>query len=257
MDESLRDAIVKFVTINNKEQILPHPYLLSNPARAENPLNSFLGKDLSSQLRNLIGEESRLFDYMNWKSFALATIQNLREHSASISSWIELFAVLGMLAFDTDVNNELSQTLRSINYVSLFEEDVELGEKAIHVASIQLLSLQDSVVPDYLRDQIIGVSELLSTRCPQKAFSMLGDQEKENVSRLAGVLLEVALNISKKKASPEERALEFQKLGIEIAKRWKPFITITQPLLQYLSEILPPSQAKHFWKLLLFMRAAN
>jgi hypothetical protein len=71
------------------------------------------------------------------------------------------------------------------------------------------------------------------------------------------VLLEVALNISKEKGTPEERVLDFQKLGIEIAKRWKPFVTIIQPVLQFLCEILPPSQAKHLWQLLLFMRAAR
>lgn len=257
MGKSLKEAIVNFVTINNEEQILPHPYLLGNPARAENPLDSFLGKDLSSQLRGLMGEEAKLFDYMNWKSLALVTIQNLRERCTSISSWIELFTILGVLAFEADVKNELSQTLRSINYVSLFEENIELGEKAIYIASIQLSSLQDSTVPDYLRDQIIEISELLDGRYPKKAFNMLRGQEKENITRLAGVLLEVALNVSKKKESPEERALEFQKLGIEIARRWNPFATIAQPVLQYLCEILPPNQAKHLWKPLLFMRSIN
>lgn len=257
MGEPLKGAIVNFVTIKNEGQIWPHPYLLGNPARAENPLNSFLGKDLSDQLQDLMGEEAKTFDYMNWKSLALATIRNLQEHSTSISLWNDLFAVLGVLAFDAEVNNKLSQTLRSINYVRLFEEDIKLGEKAIHIASIHLSCLHDSIVTDYLRDQIIEISELLSARYPQKAFGMLKDHEKEDISRLAGVLLEVALNISKKTESPEGRTIYFQKLGIEIVVRWGPFATITQPVLQYLCEILPPDQAKHLWKLLLFMRSVN
>jgi hypothetical protein len=257
VDASLKEAILNFVTLNNEGQVLPHPYLIVNPSRAENPLDTFLGRDLSVQLGDFMGEQARLFDYMNWKSLALGTIQNLRERSTNISSWIELFAVFGVLPFDADVRNELSLTLKSIDYVSLLDENVDFGGKAAHIASIQLSSIQDSSVSDHLRSQIIAISDLLGTKYPSNALNMLGKEEQENLSRLAGELLEAALNISKMQKSPEERALEFQKLGTEIAKRWTYFATIAKPVLQFLCEILPPNQAKHLWKFLLFLRAAG
>lgn len=253
----LKEAVINFVTIRNEDLVLPHPFLIGNPARAENPLNSFLGQDLSEQLRELMGENSTLFEYANWKSLALATIQNLKGKSANISSWIDLFAVVGTLRVDDDVSNEMVQALRSINFQNLFEDSIELGEKAIHIASLQLSLIKDSAVLDYLRAQVIEISEFLAARYSDKVFGSLPNQEQEKVSRLAGVLLEVALNISKQEETAEERALGLQTLGIEIAKRWKLFVIITRPVVQYLCEILPPSQAKHLWKFLLFMRAVN
>lgn len=257
VDTSLKEAIVNFVTLNNEGQVLPHPNLIVNPSRAENPLAAFLGRDLSVQLRDFMGEEARLFDYMNWKSLALGTIQNLREHSSNVSTWIELFAVLGILPLDTDVRNELSLSLKSIDYVSLFNENVDFGGKAIHIASIQLLSIQDSDVSSHLRSQIIAISDLLGAKYPAKILNMMSKEERENISRLSGEILEVALNISKMQKSPDERVLEFQKLGTEIAKRWMYFGTTIKPILQFLCEILPPQQTKHLWKLLLFLRANN
>lgn len=257
LSASTKQAVINFVTIKNEDLVLPHPFLIGNPARAANPLRSFLGQDLSEQLRELMGEDARLFDYANWKSLALATIQNLKGNSANISSWIDLFAVLGTLRVDDEINNELAQALRSINYQRLLEDSIELGEKAIHIASLQMSLIEDIVVLDYLSEQVLEISESLASQYPVKVFGSLSEQEKDKVSRLAGVLLEVALNISKKEGTPEEKALKLQTLGIEIAKRWKLFVTITRPILQYLGEILPPSQGKHLWKLLLFMRTVE
>jgi len=254
---SLRQDVINFVTIKHEDVLLPNPFLIGNPTRAENPLSSFLGQDLSQQLQELMGENSTLFDYANKKSLALATIQNVKGNSSNISSWIELFAIVGTLKVDDDVSDELAQVLQSINYLRLFEDSIELGEKAIHIASLQLPFIKDSTVPRYLKEQVIELAEFLATRYPDKVFGSLPNQEKEKISRLAGVLLEVALNISKKEETPEERAFNLQVLGIEIAKRWKLFGTITRPVVQYICEIVPPSQAKHLWKLLVFMRAAD
>lgn len=220
-------------------------------------MSSFLGQDLSQQLQELMSENSTLFDYTSWKSLALATIQNVKNNSSNISSWIDLFAIVGTLKVDDDVSNELAQVLLSINYQRLFEDSSELGEKAVHITSLQLSIVKASAVSRYLKEQVIGLAEFLAARYPDKVFGSLSDQEKEKISRLAGVLLEVALNISKKEETPEERASNLQALGIEIAKRWKIFGTLTRPVVQYLCEIVPPSQAKHLWKLLLFLRAAD
>ena len=55
--------------------------------------------------------------------------------------------------------------------------------------------IKDSSAARSLKDQVIGLAEFLAARNPDKVFGSLPDQEKEKISRLAGVLLEVALNM--------------------------------------------------------------
>jgi hypothetical protein len=60
---------------------------------------------------------------------------------------------------------------------------------------IKLSFIKDSSAARSLKDQVIGLAEFLAARYPDKVFGSLPDQEKEKISRLAGVLLEVALNM--------------------------------------------------------------
>ena len=256
IDKSLQEGIADFVIIKTDEYNLPHPYLLGNLSRADNSLGSFLGKDLSEQLKKILDEElSRLFDHTKWKELSQIVIHNLQENHNSLSSWIDLYAVLGTLPLDKKLEKELSQAILAIDFVKLFESDIELGQQAIHIASLNVTRLNEEHVKTQLRTQLIQISEFLSNQCSQKIFNSSSKGEKDKFSRVAGTLLKSAFLISKSLEEPEKNALEFQKLSIELAKKWAPFGSITKPVIQLLCEVLPSFQAKHIWKLLLYLRA--
>lgn len=258
LDIQLQEVVRSYMLIKTADDEFLHLYWLGNLANAQNLFNSFLASDTSTQLKEVIAKDApNIFDQKQWIRLSLKIIDNLSQNTSTASSWGELYVVLGILPLESVVENKLSKVIQTIEFSNLVAQDLLVGIQAIHIASVYAPLIDSPEYSRYLREQLIEIAKLLKEKFPSKTFNSMNDEEKKQVANIAGILLETVRNISKSFDILDERVQEFEGLSQEISYIWPIFARLIKPIIQLLCEILPPSQAKYMWKLLLFLRSLN
>jgi hypothetical protein len=86
-------------------------------------------------------------------------------------------------------------------------------------------------------------------------YSFLHLQNQSYTTHAVSMLIEATLNISKIEETAENRAVKFKELSLELISIWDYIASIIRPIVQIFCEVLPPTQAKHMWSLVLVLRA--
>ena len=258
VDKGLRNIFTSeafFEENNIKYQITS---LLNDTTLAKNGLNSFLAGDIRANGLSVLFEKE---DAEKLSSLALSKlaeqfVNSLSEDSNNLRAWMHLYAVCGSFPPYESLFGKLKEIILKTNFANLVQEDLKNGGSVILVASQQAINLADQDVCNYLRDQLVKISELLANRGINETSLSTNNKSDSNIrGNICIFLLDSALNISIALQSSEGIVTEFKNIIIQLIDSCNSLAPIFRPIIQRLCEELPSSQAKNLWPLLVRLRA--
>jgi hypothetical protein len=184
------------------------------------------------------------------------SIQTLSIDKYSTSSWIQLYAILGDVPLYEGIASRINELMIQTDMTKLFEKDVRCGFFAMQLAGQQVVKTQDDRLRKYMKEQIVKVAiHYASKNSEDKGDSNTDNDNLRFPNNVASYLLDASLNISVREQPLESVADEFVNLLTTLVNTWRPMVDVAKPIVQRLCEELPISQAKHFWPLLIRLRA--
>jgi hypothetical protein len=234
---------------------IPAPGLLRNWTKASNSLSSFLGGDLGRKALGLLTDENaKGIQQESLQALAEEALEKIGEDEGYVLGWIWLYAVFGDLPSPDNLSARLASLIRQTDFVGLFRKSIEAGCLGMLMASLQAVHFNDQKLRLHLRDQLIQSAQLF-------ARWEHGDEEcsaidKHNFgSHNLSTLVETSLNIALATQPSEETVTDFADIIKNLVGIWPSLATVYMPIVQAFSEGLSISQAKHFWPVLIRLRA--
>lgn len=227
--------------------------LLKDPSLASDSLDSFLASDRGQTFLDLLGNENA--SGLSRESLLAMTEQSIRklaEHTDDFRSWTVIFAIIGDMPPYKEVIDRLSVNLSQTDFCYLFEKDHKFTHYLLMAATAWANSIGDEQVSNHLKEQLIKICELQSRAAVNTPSAATISEESEGAALL---LLESALNLSRATQPPNNVLSEFGDLVTRMVQAWSSLVPIFRPVIQRFCDELPISQAKHFYPLLLRLRA--
>jgi hypothetical protein len=264
----LGDAAVEYTQMGLSESLVPLTFttiegvqipalpLLRDTGQASNGLDSFLDRNRGEQLTRLLGKEkAEIFTQSSLRALTEHTADLLTKDSGNLLAWAWFEALLGDLPPREDLATRLKTVINQTDYVALVKENADLGCLAMLVASQQAIHLEDEVLRQRLKDELVQVFSVLAETDLAEVGVQAEYGENSNVAQLLYLrLFESALNLSI--AAQTEAVTEFSDIMMHLAEVWPVMIpTILKPIIQRLCEELPFSQSQPLWRLLVRLRA--
>lgn len=236
---------------------LPHPHLMMDATRAQDSLESIFGGDRGEKLSLLLPAEDA--NILKSSSLENTTQEALNTLSKSKNIWLAWAFLTGILS-DLPPYPSLSSRLKSLfnetDFVALFKENAMIGSSAILAASFQIGHLKDEKLREYLKEQLNGIAKFFANNGKGEAMLDANHNNWFSEPEEMGIfLLEPALNISLAAEKSDSIISEFIDILTKLVDSWPDMIPIVKRSVQRLCYELPISQAKHFWHLLVRLRA--
>ena len=223
-------------------------YAYRDLARAKNHLGSFINNELRAALMS--AEQSDLQEAESSQALKTLFAKGLDEANATSKYdkvWDYSHIILGDLPPYPEASQTLAQVLQKANFVELTKQDIANGMTALQSASQQVRHLEDDSAKSYFKAQLTAVSQLLASQ-----YKVRGERDPEGA---LSILAESILGVCTSESAAEETVLEAKELFAQLVEAWPEVAVRLRPVTQRLVEELPPRQAKHFWPLLLQLRA--
>ncbi len=228
--------------------------LYLNPTLASDGLGSFLGGDRGEKLTELLGERnaSKLTHSAleELAEAALDELANLRTESTvrtKSTAWAQLYMVLGDFSPYGKLKDRVAEAIRSTDFGALIREDVTLGLSAIRVACLQAHHLGYEAIRSHLKADVLKLAERLADQN--------GDEALFRELTEVRLLIESALHLAVAAAPPTNVFAELTEVLAQLTKAWRSTAMVCEGVVQRLVEELPVTQGRHFWPLLIRLRA--
>lgn len=255
LTDEFKVNLANICLIKTDDRILPNPFLMDDMTLLSDNLNSLWSGDRGEKLSSFLGNELSVFlSSENAYGLLQETIEKMDDHINSNSLWVDLFAITRGKCVPAPLKEKLEENLCKVDFYSLFDKDLELGCLALHLASIFVPTLKSERYTDHIIDQLSEIPRKFNILYPEKDFKAKNDDEEKNLRNIVGILLEVTYNISKLKATSEERVIEFTKLNKKVIETWGYYALHVKPVFQALCEKLPAEQSRHIWNILITLR---
>lgn len=228
--------------------------LLRDPTLARNRLNSFLGGDRGEKLSHLLGpEQTDVYSRQALKSLVEDKLANRGDPEQEHLFWASIYAVIGDLPPYDELASRLEEAIQQTDFVDLAQSNTQTGMIALHAASQLKLNVGNEDLRGYLKEQLVSVTGLLA----ELDSSSDGRTSAEALMEHAGLstLMDTALAIAIATSPPEEAHPEFASLIDQLVSVWPTTASLFKLVALRLCEELPVSQSKHYWPLLLRLRA--
>lgn len=227
--------------------------LLRDPTLARNGMGSFLGGDRGEKLAPLIGSErAGLYSRQGLRLLVEDKLANREEPEQVHLFWASLYAVIGDLPPYEDIAGRLEEAVRQTNFVDLTRSNSQVGILALHTASHLVTNGGDEDLRIYLKEQLIGVADLLA-----KLDSSASDQSiSVNTERAElGALVDAALALAVATSPPENVHPELAAIIDQLASVRPSMVPFFKLIALRLCEELHLSQSQHYRPLLNRLRA--
>lgn len=228
--------------------------LLRDPTLARNKLNSFLGGDRGEQLSHLLGpEQADVYSRQALKSLVEDKLANRGEPEQEHLFWASIYAVIGDLPPYEELASRLEEAIQQTDFVDLTRSNTQTGMIALHTASQLKLNIGNEDLRGYLKEQLVSVTELL-TELDNSSNERTSVETFMEHAEL-GTLMDTALAIAIATNPPEDVHSEFASLIDQLVSVWPSTASFFKLVALRLFEELPGTQSKHYWPLLLRLRA--
>lgn len=241
-------------SLENEDGLSELP-LLRDPTLARNGLGSFLGGDRGEKLATLIGpEQAGLYSRQNLRLLVEDKLAKREEPEQVHLFWASLCAVIGDLPPYEELVSRLEEAIRQTDFVNLVRGNAQTGMLALHAASQLKLNIGNEDLRGHLKEQFVGVTSLLAEL---DSSTSGGGASIEDLMRRAdlGALTDTALALAVTTSLPENVHSEFATLIGQPASVWPSTFPLFKLIALRLCEELPVSQSKHYWPLLIWLRA--
>jgi hypothetical protein len=240
--------------LENTEK-LPELPLLRDPTLARNGLGAFLGGDRGQKLSNLLGpEHASMYSRRNLTSLIEDQLLALEEHAQEDLVWASIYAVIDDLPPYEDLADRLAEVVWRTDFIELTRRNAQTGTLALHTASQLALYVGDENLRAHVKEQFVGVAGLLAK---MDSSSGNGRASVEDLMERAELwsLVDVALALAVAARSPENVHFEFAALLDRLVSVWPSTAPLFKLVALRLCEELAISQNKHYWPLLIRLRA--
>jgi hypothetical protein len=255
LSEEYQLALANICFFKNGDRIFPHTMLLDDITTLTDQMESIFSGDRGEKLSGLLGPElSPILSTTNLQAIPRAILTNLDNRKLELAVWVELYSTTRGVSIPEEIKEQLVSSLINVDFAELFEKDIIVGRLAFQVTSMIAQTVNSDILARHITGQSRIIAKNLDLKYPVRTFYSLDDETKKGIHDAINVLLESALNISKMKTTPEERAVAFSQFSMEIAKSWAYFASRTRQLIQAMCEMLPTEQAQHVWRLLIYLR---
>ncbi|MBA2712652.1 MAG: hypothetical protein H0U55_03735, partial [Rubrobacteraceae bacterium] len=234
---------------------LPELALLRDPTLARNNLGSFLGGNRGEKLSSLLGfEQASLYSRQALKSLVENKLADLGEPDQEHLVWASIHAVIGDLPPYEDLVDRLVEAVRQTDFVDLMRSNAQTGLLALHTAAQLAPNVGDEALRSRLKGQLVGVARMLGEADSGPDGGRTRVEELMERPELSP-LLDGALALAVAADSSERVHSEFAALIGELVSVWPSTVTLFKLTVLRLCEELPVSQSKHYWPLLIRLRA--
>lgn len=258
MGTRMQDLCASVAFLMGDGQPSPALSLLRDTSQAPNALDAFLGGERSATLAPLLGHEAaQAFAQSSLHNLVSQAVHALMNGTENSAAWQLLYMVLGELLPYPEIVNQLKTAIAQTDFVRLNMQHQEAGWLAMHTAILQVSHLDDLGLADFIKDQLVGIAELLAKRhADALSLPTEGAEIFREPRQSCGWLLEWALHLCRATAPGRENSEEFIALLIRLIETWPCMNAFCQPLVQDFAETLPVALAQPFATLLVRLRAA-
>jgi len=239
--------------LENTDQV-PELPLLRDPTLARDGTGSFMGGDRGGTLSGLLGpEQVDLYSRETLRSLVENALAELGDSHKEHLAWASIHAVIGDLPPYEDLRDKLAEAVRRTDFAELTRSNAQTGLLALRTASQLALNVGNENLRGWLKEQLVEVAGLFkmdNSSDPRRA-SVEDLMERAEL----GPLVDSALALAVAASFTEAVHSEFAALLDRFVSIW-PW---TAPLFKLISlrlcEELPITQNKHYWPLLIRLRA--
>ena len=229
---------------------LMSPSLLLDPSLGHNGLGSFLSGDRGDILVHLLAEQdASKLTRPALMGLAETALNELIDSTPETTAWARLYAVVGDFPPYKELNGRMIEAIWRTDFVALARRDVRSGLFALRVASCQAYHLGDEELRSRLKKDLLKLAEHLATQGDNNASSF----QEEDVHRV----IESAFHLSIAVPPSTNVFSELADLLSELARIWALTVKPCEEVVQRLVDELPIAQGRHFWPLLVRLRAAR
>lgn len=229
--------------------------LLRDPTLARNRLNSFLGGDRGEKLAHLLGpEQASVYSRQALKSLVEDKLTGRGEPEQEHLFWASIYAVIGDLPPYEELVSRLEEAIQQTDFVDLTRSNTQTGVIALHTASQLKLNVGNEDLRGYLKEQLVSVTGLLAELDSSTSDARTGVEALTEHAELS-TLMDTALALAVATSPPEDVHSEFASLIDQLVSVWPSTASLFKLVALRLCEELPVSQSKHYWPLLLRLRA--
>ena len=161
--------------------------------------------------------------------------------------WLYVQVLLGELPPYPAAAQELTQTVLATDFVALTERRPQDGLLALHAASLQMRHLINEEARQHVKAQLISVCRHLASEYDERG--------ERNPETALSMLSESVFSMCACETEEEGVLTEAERLLTQMVDEWPALAANLRPVVQRFCEEMPPSQAKHFWPLLIRLRA--
>jgi hypothetical protein len=234
---------------------LPELSLLRDPTLARNNLGSFVGEDRGERLSSLLGsEQANPYSRQALKSLVENKLADLGKPDQDHLVWASIHAVIGDLPPYEDLADRLAEAARQTDFVDLMRSNAQTGLLALHTAAQLAPNVGDEALRSHLKGQLVDVARILGEADSGPDGGRASVEELMERPELSP-LVDGALALAVAADSPEHVHSEFAALIGELVSVWPSTVTLFKLTVLRLCEELPVSQSKHYWPLLIRLRA--
>ena len=242
------------VSLENTDK-LPKLPLLRDPTLARDGTGSFMGGDRGVRLFGLLGpEQADPYSRRALKSLVENSLADLGEPDQEQVAWAFIQAVIGDLPPYEDLAVRLAEAILRTDFVDLIRSNAQTGLLALHTASQLALNVGDESLRTRLRGQLVDVARILGEADSSPDGGRASVEELMERPELSP-LVDGALALAVAADSPERTHPEFAALLDRLASLWPSAIPLLTLTALRLCEELPVSHSRHYWPLLIGLRA--
>lgn len=229
--------------------------MLRDPTLASNGLDSFMGGDRGEKLSDLLGpEQASVYSRQALKSLAEDKLNDLGEPEQEQLVWASIHAVIGDLPPYEDLAERVAEAVRQTDFVDLMRSNAQTGLLALHTAAQLAPNIEDEALRSHLKEQLVDVARMLGEADSSPEGARVSVEELMERPELSP-LLDSALALAIAADSSEHVHSEFAALIGQLVTVWLSTVTLFKLTVLRLCEELPVWQSKHYWPLLIRLRA--
>ncbi len=216
--------------------------------RATNSLDSFFTNAFRETLvGTLQAEHRRAASAESFRDPLVNALDKIDVEGEEYLVWLYIQVLLGELPPYPEAVQKLTQTVLLTDFVALTKRRPQDGLLALHAASVQTRHLISEKAKQHVKAHLISVCRHLASEYDERG--------ERNPETALSMLSESVFNICAGETEEEGVLTEVERLLTRMVDGWPALAANLRPVVQRFCEEMPPSQAKHFWPLLIRLRA--